>query len=342
MNTTPFLNLFASSPWMPERASSVSSSVDFIFDFIVYLCAFFFVLVIGVMISFIIKYRKKSPDQKTSPIEDNTRLEIIWTLIPTVILFLLFYWGMQTWMDISVPPANSIEIRVEAGQWDWSFSYPRHNVYKQGQLVVPVNKNIKLIMHSRDVIHSFFVPEFRIKRDVLPKRYSVTWFRATKKGIFHVFCTEYCGAAAVKRDKSGKPVDMSKAKGHSTMLTTVRVVSEVEYKAWLKKKAKEGVSGKKLYNTYCVACHSLNGSRMTGPSFKDLYGRKEEVIDKEKGGAIRKILVDDSYVRKSIFYPQAHIVKGYPGVMSTYKGTLGESDIIKLIEFLKKNSKHAK
>lgn len=168
---------------MPRNASTVASSVDGLFNFILLLSAIFFVLIIGATALFAVKYRAKDPHQKTSPLAHSIKLEIVWAAIPAVLLLAIFTWGFSSWMKINVVPGDAMEIRVNAARWSWSFSYPRHGVNGSSQLIVPADQNIKLVMISSDVIHSFFVPEFRVKRDVLPNRYSVIWFNSPSSAL---------------------------------------------------------------------------------------------------------------------------------------------------------------
>jgi len=169
--------------WMPRKASTVAGNIDLVFDWVLWASVIFFVGIVAAMVYFAIAYRKKSPDQKTHPISGSTRLELWWTIIPTIGLFVLFGFGFYYWIGLSIPPGDSFEIRANAKRWAWSFDYPRHNLTNVPELVVPHSRNIKLVMMSSDVLHSFYVPEFRVKRDVLPNRYTVVWFNATKEGL---------------------------------------------------------------------------------------------------------------------------------------------------------------
>jgi len=311
--------------WLPPSASITTKYVDDLFYFILYLSLFFFVLVIATMIIFVVKYRKRSDHQRTSPIEGNRSLEIAWSLIPTVLLVVICVWGFRGFMGLSVPPRDAIEIRVSAQKWSWSFTYPLDGIVSP-ELVVPVDQPVKLIMSSQDVIHSFFVPAFRVKRDVLPNRYTVVWFEATETGDYHIFCTEYCGT------------------GHSQMLSTVKVLPRVEYNSWLSSGGGvggEGVSsaefGAKLFaNQGCVACHSVDGTRLVGPSLKGLFGRQEELVDGTK------VNVDENYLRDSMMDPNAKVVKGFGPVMPSYKGRLQDPQIDALIDYIKSIGKDVK
>ncbi len=182
---TLFSPLFASdSFWMPRNASTVAGQVDGLYNFILLLSAIFFVLIIGAMVFFVVKYRYRGEENvKTSPLAHSLKLEIVWSAIPAALLLAIFAWGFVAWLNINVIPSDNMEVRVNAARWSWSFSYPRHGVNGAPELIVPSDTNIKLVMISSDVIHSFYVPEFRVKRDVLPKRYSTTWFHTPAKAL---------------------------------------------------------------------------------------------------------------------------------------------------------------
>jgi cytochrome c oxidase subunit II len=310
--------LLAPTVWMPESASTAAERHDTLFYFLLYISAVAFILVVGLTILFAIKYRRRKEGQKTSPIEGNRRLEIVWSVIPALFFVALFAWGFREYMSLAVPPADSLDIRVTAQKWAWSFDYPKEGI-STNELVVPVGRPIKLTMSSMDVIHSFFVPAFRIKRDVLPNRYTVAWFEATEPGTYDVECTEYCGT------------------GHSQMLSRVRVVSEREYRDWVDSGG--GLSGKGLSSVEfgkllfkskgCATCHSVDGSKKTGPSLLNLFGEKVQL----QGG--KMVRADDNYVRESIMDPGAKVVQGFDPVMPTFAGRLKDKQVNALIDYIK-------
>ena len=243
----------------------------------------------------------------------------MWSVIPAILLVVIFVWGFRDWMDFNVPPANTIDVRVLAKKWSWEFDYPKDGIQGAAELMVPVNRPVKLTMSSADVIHAFFVPSFRVKRDVLPNRYTVMWFEATELGTFDVYCAEYCGTS------------------HSQMITRVKVVSMPEYQAWIDSgggmdKLPPLELGKALFKSRgCVACHSLTAERMglPGPPLAGKYGTMEQL---KEGGPVK---VDDNYIRESILEPQAKIVAGYEPVMPTFKGRLNEKQLNGLIDYIK-------
>lgn len=302
--------------YMPEKASSWAYRVDFINNLISVISVFCIISITAVMIYFAWKYRKKSEDQETSYITHNATVETIWTVIPTIIVIFVFYYGYIVYHEMRNPPVGSTEIFVQGYTWGWDFQYP-NGKKTSGDLVVPLNEPIKLIMTSRDVIHSFFIPAMRVKEDVYNGNYSYLWFQPNKLGEFHIFCTEYCGT------------------GHSVMTRKLKVVTKEEYSDFLNDRVVEELTpqelGAQLYKTKaCVTCHSLDGSRLIGPSFKGLYGKDEKEM--EDGS---KVLADENYLRESILYPAAKIVKGYPNVMPAFEGQLSEDEVAGLISFIK-------
>jgi cytochrome c oxidase subunit 2 len=306
----------AESFWLPPQASTTAGDYDQLFYFILYLCLAFFLVIVALTVVFAIRYRKRSEEQKTSPIHGNNRLELAWSVIPLILLAVLFFWGFRTWMDTNVPPADAITIRVRAAQWSWAFDYPEHGRTNATELVVPLGKPVKLLMSSSDVLHSFFIPVFRVKRDVLPARYTVVWFEATKKGTFDIFCTEYCG------------------KDHSTMHSTVRVVDPMEFENW----AKEGDDklppielGKKLFGPRCGICHGIGKDRESkaGPPLGGVFGKMEEMA---AGPAVK---VDDAYLRESIEEPNKKVVKNYAPAMPPFKGQFSEKQLNGIIDYIK-------
>jgi len=322
MSTASLANLavaaLAGPRTLPEGASSTAPEVDATFFLILYIALFFFVAIVGTMIYFVIKYRRRSPGQRTSPSEGSFKLEVIWTVVPAIILVILFYIGFKTWVRMSVPPQEAIEVRVTAFKWGWEFQYPRHSV-SQKELIVPLDYPVKLIMSSKDVIHSFYVPAFRIKRDVLPERYTVLWFRATKLGTFDVRCAEYCGTK------------------HSRMITRIHVWPYKKWRKWYQKggplsSVKNPIElGRLLFDTKCSPCHSAEKSRevIVGPPLYGIYGEKAVLTDGST------VTVDDNYLRESIITPQKKIVKGFENQLMNPFPELTTKQIDALVDYLK-------
>lgn len=304
--------------WLPEAASAEAEKTDALFYFLLYLSIFFFVLVVGATILFAIRYRRRHPGQRTSPISGNRKLEFLWSVVPALLLIVVFAWGFRDYVAQTIPPADAIEVRVTGQKWTWSFDYPADGI-STNELVLPVDRPAKLTMSSVDVIHSFYVPAFRIKRDVLPNRYTVLWFTPERIGEYYVLCAEYCGTA------------------HSSMLAKVKVVSEKEYTEWIDSGgglSGEGMSsvefGELLFKKQgCSTCHSIDGTKLTGPSMKGKYGSVEQLSD---GSTLK---VDDNYLRESIVEPNAKVVQGYQPVMPTYAGRLNEKQLNALIDYIK-------
>jgi len=302
--------------WMPEQASTFAPAVDALFYFIYWLCVIFFVLIIGATGYLAWKYRKRSDDDRTSPIRGNHKLELVWSLVPSVFLLVMFAWGFVGFMDQQIPPDDAMEVHITGQKWSWSMTY--ENGGQDGNhLVVPVNEPVKLIMSSVDVLHSFFVPAFRIKRDVIPNRYTTLWFEATQEGTFDIFCTEYCGA------------------NHSEMIGLVDVVSREEYEAYLEtlQGCAEGESladcGSRVFTQKgCNSCHSIDGSRVIGPTFSGLWGSERAFTDGTSQVA------DENYVRQSIMDPGGQIVEGYQAQMPTFAGRIDDEELNALMAYI--------
>lgn len=313
--------------FLPEPASEFAPEIDWLHNWITDLSVFFTVLIFGAAIYFAIRYRRKGGvDHATPQIRGDHRLEVLWTVIPTVVCLFLAIKGILVYNHMRTPPSGTLDINVSGRQWHWDFEYA-NGKRTTDHWVIPVNKPIRLIMRSKDVLHSFFLPDMRVKNDVLPSMYSYLWFKPIKTGVYHTYCTEYCG------------------KDHSAMLAKLEVVSEAEYDRWLndnseelaKKRMEPGKLGLQLYNDKgCVACHSLDGSPKIGPSFKGIWGRQEELVDGSK------IVVDENYVHESIVNPQAKVVKGFPvNGMTSFQGLISDEEINAIIAFLKDVDKYA-
>lgn len=303
--------------FFPPGGSTLAGDVDSLFYFIYYASAVLFSIVIGLTILFAIRYRRRQQTGKTYGKDHNFALEVTWTVIPTILILIVFVWGFRTYMRMNVVPRDAMEVKVTGQKWFWSFTYAE-GANSVNELIVPVNRPVKLLMSSKDVIHSFYVPNFRMKMDVLPNRYTITWFEATRAGEFDLFCTEYCG------------------KGHSEMIGRVKVLGEREYAEWAAAGAGPAAGetvadyGRRLYQSRaCNTCHSIDGSRNVGPTFQGIFGRQEAM---QAGGFIT---VDENYIRESILNPQAQVVAGFQPVMPTYQGILRDQEIDALIAFMK-------
>lgn len=302
---------------MPAQGTAYAREVDTLYMFLFWLSAVLFAGIAAALGWFVYKYRRRRPGERTPNITHNTTLEIVWTVIPLMIVIVIFFWGFHGYINASVSPGEALEIQVTAKKWIWQFEYP-NGARSINEVHVPLGKAVKFVMSSEDVIHSFFVPTARIKMDVLPNRYTELWFQPTEPGLHRLFCAEYCG------------------KGHSDMMAKIWVDDEAKYKDWLENGGDEGKNmppaefGKLLYESRgCATCHSLDGSAGQGPSFKGIFGHAVKLADGKTAEA------DANYVRESILQPQAKIVAGYEGIMPTFQGLLRDREISSLIEFIK-------
>jgi len=300
-----------------EAASTIATKVDSAFLFILWICVFMLALITFLMVYFVIKYRRDKNPTPTN-IEGNFLLEVAWTVIPTILVMAMFYYGWIGYQEMENVPEDAMAVKVTGQMWSWSFEYD--NGKTSNELAVPLGKPVKLNLYSRDVLHSFYVPAFRVKKDVVPGVKNFLWFTADEEGTYDIFCTEYCGVR------------------HSSMLAKVVVMAEEKFDAWL---TGEGVSdhekkepaGRELMEVKgCLGCHSLDGSRIVGPSFKGIFGRTAQVVT---DGKEREIVVDEDYLRRSILKPNADVVAGYPGIMPSQEGLLTDSEFDAIIQYLK-------
>ena len=300
--------------WLPEAASTVSGDVDALFYFVLWVSTILFVGVIGTMVLFAWKFRRRSSQDRPQPVRENKFIEASWIVVPTILVAIVFVWGFRVFLELGIAPPNSYEIDVRARKWSWLFEYP--SGAQSSELHVPVNRPVKLRMISADVIHSFFVPAFRVKADVFQGRYSYVWFEATRQDTFYVACAEYCGTA------------------HSQMLTQVVVHSQDDFEGWLADNAADAdmtpaERGERLYSQQgCFACHSLDGTELTGPSFQGLAGSTRMFTDGTSAEA------DENYLLQAIVSPAAVIVQGYDAVMPSTYSSLSAADLDALVAFI--------
>jgi cytochrome c oxidase subunit 2 len=289
--------------------------VDNVFLYILVVCLFLLGLITFLMVYFVIHYRREKHPQPAD-IEGSTWLEITWTIIPTLIVLTMFYYGLTGFDFLKKVPPGAMVVKVVARQWSWLFQY--ENGIQDGELRVPVGKPVKLLLTSQDVIHGFYIPAFRIKQDAVPGMTNYLWFQPTETGRFEVMCSQYCGLE------------------HSHMLTKIVVLPEEEFTQWYQGKKAEGATkgpavGSDLYQAKgCVACHTTDGSPRVGPTFKGLYGKTVTVMTE---GKERKVLADEAYLRKSIREPNADLVKGFPPVMPP--GKITSEELNALVDYIK-------
>ena len=304
---------------MNSGASTFAGGVDAAFYLILGSAVVILVGITTVMVYFLFKYNKKRHPKADTSITGNNKLEIIWTIIPTMIVMVMFYYGWAGFSPMRNVPKDAIGIKAVARMWSWTFEYP--NGKKSDKLIVPFDKPVKLDLTSVDVIHSLYVPAFRIKEDVVPGRNNMMWFDANKLGSYDLFCAEYCGLR------------------HSYMFTTVEVVDDAAWQEWIKTPEGESELDKVAvgFNVVkmngCVACHSSDGTKLVSNSFKGIWGKARKVIT---DGKEREVIVDEEYVKKSVYEPNADVVVGYnPGLMQSYKTQLSEDEVSQIAEYIK-------
>ena len=303
----------------PEQASSVAGPVDILYYALIGLSALFAVPIAGLIIYFAVKYRRGSHADRAGQIRSPLRLELAWTFFPMVLALGVFTWGATLYFHMQRPPADAIEITVVAKQWMWKFQHP-DGQREIDELHVPLGRAVKLVMTSEDVIHSLYVPAFRIKQDVLPGRYTTIWFEPTKAGEYLLLCAEYCGT------------------NHASMSGRVFVMEPSAYQAWLSggntaagPTAPEtmAAAGEQLFASLgCSGCHRMDGSG-AGPPLVGIYGKPVPL----QGGTT--VTADEGYIRDSILLPQSQVVAGYQPVMPSFKGQVSEEQILQLIAYIK-------
>ena len=299
-------------PLFPEQASTISVEVDRLLYFLVAVSVFFTLLIFFAIFYFAIRYRRRSETELPESVHTGLTLEILWTVIPFGITMVMFTWGASIFFTESRPPDDAMQIYVVGKQWMWKLQHMEGN-REINELHIPVGRSVKLTMTSEDVIHSFFVPAFRTKQDVVPGRYTTTWFKATKPGKYHLFCAEYCGT------------------NHSAMIGWVYVMEPQDYQQWLSGAPKGTLSeaGAQLFTDLaCVNCHKSDGSGRC-PSLVDVYGSTVKLAG---GGTVK---ADEAYLRESILNPAAKVVQGYQPLMPTFQGQVTEEQVVELIEYIK-------
>jgi len=304
-------------PLAPEQASEFSVHSDAMMFVITALTIFFTVAVMACVIFFAIRFRVGSKADRSRPSHENLRIEIAWSVPPLVLGVLIFAWGAEEFINFRTPPKNAMEIFVMGKQWMWHIQHP-NGVREMNELHVPTGVPIKLTMISQDVLHEFFVPQFRVQFMVVPGRYTYQWFTATKPGKYYLFCNQFCGTQ------------------HSEMGGYVYVQTPAEYAAWLghgglQPKANMTMTemGQELYaQLNCANCHTSTDTERA-PSLLGIYGRQRKMDNGQT------ITVDDNYLRESLIDPYTHIVSGYTNTMPSYKGQLNEEDMQRLLTYMK-------
>jgi len=299
-------------PLFPERASALAGQVDGLYFFLVAVSAFFTVLIFATIFVFAVKYRRENHPH-AEQIEGSLPLELTWTLIPLGICMIFFAWGSLIYFQEGRPPKGAMEVYAVAKQWMWKFEHETGQ-REINTLHVPIGRDVKMIMSSQDVIHSFFVPAFRIKQDVLPGRYTSTWFHPTKIGTYHLFCAEYCGTQ------------------HSGMIGEVIVMDPSAYQAWLVSGGSAGAlsaSGQQVFQQMgCATCHRAD-TQGRGPNLEGVFGKQVMLDDG------RTVTADENYIRESILNPAVKVVAGFKPIMPTYQGQVSEETLAELVSYIK-------
>jgi cytochrome c oxidase subunit II len=313
----------------PDQASSIAHRVDALYFYLIGISVFFSGLIFLLVIYFAVKYRRRSEDEPPPPrIPDYLSLEITWIVVPLVLVMIAFFWGANVYFALARPPENALEIFVVGRQWMWKFQHP-DGQREINELHVPLGRPVKLTLASEDVIHSFFVPGFRVKHDVVPGYYTTVWFEAIKPGRFHLFCAEYCGTQ------------------HAGMIGQIVVLEPTQYQAWLSgaldgppavagreraMDAPEGslaAKGQKLFQDLgCQICHRMDRQGI-GPVLVGLFGKEQPLQSGET------ITVNEAYVRESILNPQAKLTAGFQPLMPPFQGRVNEEELIQLIAYIK-------
>ena len=300
-------------PLFPEQASTFAPEVDHLLYYLLLVAVFFTLVIFGAIFYFAIRYRRRSEQELPHVAHTGMALEIIWSVIPFGLTMVMFTWGASIYMKESRPPANALQINVVGKQWMWKIQH-MEGQREINELHIPLGRPVQLTMTSEDVIHSFFIPAFRTKQDVVPGRYSTEWFMPTKAGKYHLFCAEYCGTK------------------HSGMIGWIYVMEPQDYAAWLTGGTGSGSladSGAKLFQDLaCSNCHKADGSGRC-PTLVGLFGKKVQLA----GG--NTVTADEAYIRESILQPTAKVVAGYQPVMPTFQGLVTEEGVLSLIEYIK-------
>lgn len=288
-------------------------AVDTAFLFIFAVSLVMLVGITATMVWFVFRYNRRRCPVPLSQADKNLWLEIVWTVIPTLLVLGMFWYGWEGYLSLQRVPEDAMEVKASARMWSWTFTYEGGR--SSDRLYVPVGRPIKVRLESEDVLHSFYIPAFRVKRDCVPGMTTWAWFVAEHPGSYDIFCAEYCGV------------------GHAAMITSVEALSEHEFEEWYRQESavEEAVEGERLLAQYgCLDCHSLDGSKMVGPTFQGLFGRQVTVVS---GGRKHTLTVDAAYLRRSILQPQADLAEGFPPVMPSYADKIPEHGLEEILEY---------
>src|SRR5215471_19766695 len=306
--------MFDTFPLWPVKASTMAGNVDALYVFLVVLSTLMSMAIFTMIVVFAVRFRRRR-GVEAEQIEGSTPLEVTWSVVPLGIFMVIFLWGAAIYFQERTPPQGATDVYVVAKQWMWKLQH-QEGAREINELHIPVGENVRMIMTSQDVIHSFYVPAFRIKQDVLPGRYTTAWFHATKPGTYHLFCAEYCGTQ------------------HSGMIGQVVVMEPAQYQAWLSGGSGGPLSatGEKIFAELgCATCHRSD-TQGRGPNLQGVFGKPVQLEDG------RTITADENYLRESILDPGSKVVKGFKPVMPTFQGLVSEEQLNALVAYLKSMS----
>ncbi len=306
--------MFTNFPFFPPQASVQAAQVDSIYFFMLAVTAFFSLLIAGLIVGFAAKYRRRHEDDVGVAIHGSLALELLWTVIPFLITMVMFAWGAKVFFELYRAPAGAMEIYVIGKQWMWKVQH-MDGQREINELHVPVGRPVKLIMGSEDVLHSFYIPAFRVKADVIPGRYNHMWFTASKAGTYHLFCAEYCGTK------------------HSGMIGSVIAMEPAAFQAWLSGGAGSDspiAAGAKLFSDLsCNTCHRQDNTQGRGPMLANVFGKQVEL------GGGGTVIADEAYIRESIVNPHAKVVAGFLPIMPTFQGMVSEEQLLQLVAYVR-------
>ena len=300
------------SIWLPDAMSTFANDVDALFWFVFWTSTVLFIAVVAAKLYFILRYKRTDDTSVPEPVHESKVLEAAWIVVPTILVLFVFLWGFDVYLRMNTAPPDSYEITVRGKQWAWEFEYAE-GITAFKEMYVPVGRPVKLIMSSQDVLHSFFIPAFRVKMDVIPNRYTSLWFEATEQGEYQIFCTEYCGTT------------------HSGMLAKVVVVSEEKFAAWISEQSQDlppEQLGEQLF-AQCAACHAIDGSAKNGPALNGRFGTQRKLAD---GSTVS---FDEDYIRTSILNPASQVAEGFQPIMPAGYSSMSAKQIDGLVAYVK-------
>ena len=298
--------------WLPDAMSTFAGEVDALFWFVFWTSTVLFVAVVAAKLYFMFRYKRRDETSVPDPVHESKLLESAWIVVPTLLVLFVFIWGFDVYLRMNTAPPDAYEITVRGKQWAWEFEYAE-GVTTFTEMYVPVGRPVKLVMSSSDVLHSFFIPAFRVKQDIVPNRYSSVWFEATQTGEFQIYCTEYCGTA------------------HSAMLAKVVVVSEEEFASWITEQSQDLPPvelGAQLF-AQCALCHAVDGTTKIGPALNGIFGTQQKLTDGTS------VLVDEDFILESILNPAIKVAEGFQPIMPAGYSGMTPKQLDGLVAYIK-------